>query len=170
MSSIKKYFTIITIVIIQLLLVSCKSLFNERLNKINCGQFIIEFSDISLERKIFFSDLKQSLESKLKLITKKENAPNYVNKCELYISMNDNKFLSIISNDGGISRENHQININYVLTAGNKKKISKTLSLFYGSGISEYKYSNYIKDKKENQNNIESISEDIFLDIIKQLN
>lgn len=168
MFSVEKYFTVVTIVIIQLLLVSCKSLFTERLNAINCGQFVIKFSDDSLERKIFFSDLKQSLESKLKLITKKETTPNYIDRCELYISVNDNKFLSMISNDGDISRENNQININYTLTAGNKK-ISKPLSLFYGSGVSEYKYSNYIKDRKENQNNIENIAEDIFLDIIKQL-
>lgn len=163
-----KYLVITTLVLFQLMLVSCKSLLNGDFATLNCGQFVVKFSDESLEKKIFFSDLKQSLENKLKLITKKETTPNYINKCELYISVNDNKFPSMISNDGDISRENHNININYTLMAGSKK-ISKQLGLFYGTSISEYKYSNYIKNGKENKNNIENIAGDIFLDIIKQL-
>jgi hypothetical protein len=58
--------------------------------------------------------------------------------------------------------------VKYELETANGKAL-RDLELLYGTNTSVFKYSNYIKNKKENYNLSEMLAEDLFIDILGQL-
>ena len=84
------------------------------------------------------------------------------------IDVSKSNFLSIINNEGDARRENKKVSITYELSSS-ELTVSGYVDIFYGDNISGYPYSNYIKEKKNKQNELEILSEEVLIDIIKQL-
>lgn len=147
---------------------SCVSLKNERV-KLECSDFEIKFTNNNFGDILFFDNLKKSLLSKLKLIAKKnkKNLNNF-GTCVMKIDVSKSNFLSIINNEGDAGRENKKVSITYELSSS-ELTVSGYVDIFYGDNISGYPYSNYIKEKKNKQNELEILSEEVLIDIIKQL-
>lgn len=157
-----KYFIFILLFI---LLISCSNNIKNNIRiEENCSNIEINIEDESIENKLFNVDLKSTLKKNFDIIFNKNNVTK--NKlCVLNIKIIENEYSTLISNSGNTSRMNKKIKIDYTLTIKNYT-FNKSMVLFYGTNISRYVYSNYVKNKKEDRNNIETISKKIFFDII----
>jgi hypothetical protein len=133
-----------------------------------CSEFNIQFANENIDNRLFFKNLKNSLDDKLTLITSKNSDATKPIQCKLLIDMGVADLPSIIGDSGNASVENQRIAVKYELET-DSRKILRSLELFYSKNTSVFRYSNYMKNKKESYNLLENIAEDIFMDILKQL-
>lgn len=139
-------------------------------NNLYCDDFDVKFLNNNFEKMLFFDDLKKSLLSKLRLLIKNHKQNTNIKKvCIMKIDVSKSNFMSIINNSGSIGRENIRVGVSYELSSSDIK-ITGYVDTFYGNDMSGYPYSDYIKNKKNEFEDIETLSEDIFMDIIRQLN
>ncbi len=119
-----------------------------------------------MERKLFNSSLTDTLNEKFDLLFKKSNNKSVdENLCKLTINIEKSLNSTLKNESGNTSRVNRQLKIKYNLK-GDYINIDKTFIIFYGSNISEYVYSDHIKKKKEDINNINDIANKIYFGIL----
>jgi hypothetical protein len=127
-----------------------------------CSTFEIDVESGSIEDKLFDDDLKVALEKKFKLISNGEGE----RVCRIDVKLSSRKYSSGTDNSGNTNRKNNKINIIYSLAVEDKVMVVKNITVFYGSNVSRFNYSNHTKEKKEKSSNVDIISEKIFFDVV----
>ncbi len=157
------------ILLLPILCCSCVSL-NKKGVDLYCNDFDVKFVNNDFGEMLFFDDLKKSILSKLRILAKKEKQ-NVIDKriCVMKIDVSRSNFMSIINSTGDVGQEDIKVGVRYELNSP-EVAIAGYVDTFYGSSMSGYPYSDYTKNKKNKQDEIEILSEDIFMDIVKQLN
>jgi hypothetical protein len=149
------------------LLLSCTPLLKNSAITNECDNLTIEFTNENIDNRLFLRNVKNSLDSKLALVVNKNvDATKRPPHCRILITIATLNLPSIIDNGGNVSRENRKITAKYQLETKNRK-ITRDVELFYGMNSSLFKYSDYVKDKKENRNLSETLAEDLFVDILE---
>jgi hypothetical protein len=150
-----------------LLTCSCTPVFKE--NRISqCSSFDIKFSNETRENRLFFRDLKNSLENKLDLVVNKNIRGTGPCVCELVLDVGGTNFPSILGDDGGVKGENRVVNVGYRIKILGEQT-SNRLSLFYSTTSSVFRYSDRTKRKRDDSNMVETLAEDIFLGLVRHL-
>ena len=131
-----------------------------------CNMVEININNNDIEKKLFNSKLNNFLNEKFDLLFKNSKIKN-VNKnlCQLEINIDQNIKSTLQNRSGNIGRVNKQIRVEYSLK-GKNININKAFVIFYGSNVSEYVYSDFVKNKKEESNNIQNIADKIYFGII----
>ena len=157
-----------TILLISILCFSCVST-NKNKTTLYCNDFDVKFVNNNFGEMLFFDDLKKAILSKLRILAKTKQNMGNKTICLMKIDVSRSNFTSIINNAGDIGRENIDVGVKYEL-ASSEVAITGFVKTFYGNNASGYPYSDYIKNKKNRQNEIDSLAEDIFMDIVRQIN
>lgn len=158
--------------IVSLVLLLCFSCVSTNKNGVDlyCSDFDVKFVNNDFGELLFFDDLKKAILSKLRILAKDSKQSRFdKNKCLMKIDVSRSNFMSIINSAGDIGRENIDVSVKYELTSPDVAIIG-FVETFYGNSISGYPYSDYVKNKKNRQDEIEVLAEDIFMDVVRQIN
>lgn len=138
---------------------------NKGVNNI-CGSFSINVEDNTTKNYLFFTKFSENLRDRLELIANDDS--NYI--CKVDVKFNVDTYSTIIDESGYTGRKNFKINVDYVLSMPNNKKITDNVTFFYGSNISDNYYSEYVNSQKRKNNDIDRLSEKVFFSIINKMN
>ncbi len=154
------------LIIIIIFFSSCSHLIETRNFEDKCNRFEIIVNNDDIERKLFNSILKNSLSEKFDILFKNSKVKNFDEKlCKLVVNVEEKSNPTLQNKSGNTSRVNKKIKVTYNLK-GEGININKVFVIFYGSNVSEYIYSDHIKNKKEDINNINNIVDRIYFEII----
>ncbi len=135
-----------------------------------CNDFDVKFVNNDFGELLFFDDLKKAILSKLRILAKDNKQSRFDKKtCLMKIDVSRSNFMSIINSAGDIGRENIDVSVRYELTSS-EIAITGFVKTFYGNSVSGYPYSDYVKNKKNRQDEIEVLAEDIFMDVVRHIN
>lgn len=147
---------------------ACSHLIEAERIEDNCTKINIIINDNNVEKKLFNSLLKNSLGEKFNLLLKNSKTTNLSEKlCKLTINVTQSESSALDSESGSASRINKKIKVKYNFS-GNNVNLSNTFVIFYGSNRTNYVYSDYIKNKKEDINDIENIANRIYFGIVNR--
>ena len=123
----------------------------------------------TIEEKVFNLDLENSLKERFKMLFAGKKIVNFNEKiCYLKVRVNKNEYSTITSSSGDTSRVNRKLRVFYSLQT-TKKKVDKNFVIFYGSDVSKYVYSDYMKIKKEDINNVKNITDKLYFNVMKNI-
>lgn len=134
--------------------------------KSECSELKISVEDTSIEEKLFNLNLENSLNEKFRLLFNEKIGLGKI--CYLNVRINKSEYSTITSSSGDTSRVNRKLMVSYSLKT-NKKQIDSRFIIFYGSDVSKYVYSDYMKIKKEDINNVKNITNKLYFEVIKNI-
>ncbi|MDR1495271.1 MAG: hypothetical protein LBI29_04555 [Rickettsiales bacterium] len=157
-------------VLLSLALCACTTILRRSGRNIlsQCNSFNVMFINETPDKTLLFRELRNSLEAKFDLVVNKNTKNDASRRCELTLDIDDTNFPSAMKDDGSLREENRMINVRYHVKIRDEI-VSEKLSLLHSTNSSVFKYSDYVRKKKEDSNMIESLAENIFLDVVKRL-
>lgn len=135
-------------------------------SKIQCKSIeIIIVNNNNLNTIHFKNKFKRILQSKLNIFINNKSENIY----KLEINIDKNQYNSILSQDG----DNQKLNINYLIKfkfySNNNLLCKNNFTIFYNNTVSQYKYSEKIKNEKEDNNIIEQSAQKVLINLFKYL-
>jgi hypothetical protein len=136
---------------------------------LECDEFSVGVEEIDLESGLFAKGLKDSLTAKFALVTNRSLPPSRSDHlCELQLRLDSRDFPSILADSGTPSRTSRNIIVSYRLKIGDRL-VEKSLTMAHVANVSAFGYSEHIRGKKDSDAMAETLAENIFLDVLRQL-
>ena len=134
-----------------------------------CDEIKIVVENNIVEEKLFSSKLEFSVKEKFNLLLNKNEKLKRVNQkiCYLKVNVEKSEYSVITNQSGSTGRVNRKIKVSYNFRSVGKNLDNK-FTIFYGSNVSQYVYSDYVKNKKEEENNIKNIANRLYFDILSR--
>lgn len=152
------------------LLSSCSSIAKEDNLRKECDKIEIVVENNDVENKLFSSNLEFSIKERFNLIFSGEEKIKRVNQriCYLKVNVEKTEYSVLTNKSGNIGRVNRKIKISYNFRSFHENLDDK-FTIFYGSDVSNFVHSDYMKNKKEETNNIKIISNRLYFDILNRI-
>jgi hypothetical protein len=143
-------------------LAACTSLLQQG-SRWACQNFYVTVANSSDENKFFYDKVVNSLKNKLSLVTDKGTGEGRT--CQLQLDFTGIDFLTVAKDTIKEGLFNGRLDVIYRLQTKFGEVLGH-LSKFYRLSITPYKYADHFGQEKEIEQLVESVAEDIFLDML----
>lgn len=151
----------LTLSFLLCLLVSCKSV--QITKSIDCGAFNVNIENNSVNDLYFANRLKNKISEKIVILQNQQSK----NICKINISYKRTEKDTLISSSGTTTDKNIKYNVKITFNDNKNSKKVKEKIIFYNTNVSDYKYSEKVKNEKEEQNVVEKISNEVIFTVLK---
>ena len=147
------------IILILLFLSSCVTIPQK------CGSFVLNIENSNFNDLLFLTKFSKNLQKRLDLVANSK----INNSCKIDVNFNKIEYSTITDESGYTGRKNFKIIVDYVLNIPNSGTVEDDIIFFYGANISDNYYSEYVSNKKRNNNDVDILSEKVFYSILNNL-
>ena len=147
------------IILILLFLSSCVTIPQK------CGSFVLNIENSNFNDLLFLTKFSKNLQKRLDLVANSK----INNSCKIDVNFNKIEYSTITDESGYTGRKNFKIIVDYVLNVPNLGTVEDDIIFFYGTNISDNYYSEYVSNKKRNNNDVDILSEKVFYSILNNL-